>query len=161
MKKNGLGLLMANLLCQSLSYVATAAVTPNSDPALAVFSADQLGRAVQGPLWTPTQSEANSARSALLELVKKKGRPTGDAKLPDDIRIWRAVEEDKVYANFDRYSLQFAGVHPPQKNILINGYCLGGQSDKWVSVADGGACFFQAYYDPETNSITALGTNGR
>jgi hypothetical protein len=63
------------------------------------------------------------------------------------------------------YTFQYQGRHNPlgRKYVYINAFCDAHQRDsvtEWVEVKDGGACFFNAKYDPESKRVYDVVVNG-
>ncbi|MDB5431235.1 MAG: hypothetical protein JWP35_2351 [Caulobacter sp.] len=100
------------------------------------------------PYWTPTLMDVGEAETALGPYLRK-------AALPE-----RAVGlVDKA----GRYRKQFVGVTMSGRRILLlNAVCDASINlhDHYVIVADGGDCFFQAFYDIDTHRFVGIDVNG-
>jgi hypothetical protein len=125
------------------------------DETVVVFSADQAkGLALEdaGPYWTPTAQQIEKLESRLAAYLA--------ANPPQD---------GHPVINILEYGRQYVGVtRAGKKAIFLNAFCpsyLSLAKDKsWlkelVQVEDGGSCFFQVYFDPESSEFSALLYNG-
>jgi hypothetical protein len=100
----------------------------------------------------------------------------GGAWIPSDrdiaqakAQLWPYVEARVKSAHADlaprgRYTFQYRGETLQGRRILmINAFCTPPGADaatRQVTVADGGACFFKAYWDPEGRVYAGLAFNG-
>jgi len=129
---------------------------PRPDEQLTIIftqeQADHLSAfTLPGPHWTPTQEQVVEFDRRLSEYLK-----TSDA--------WGAAE---VRNKLSAYRRQYLGYTlAGTKRIYMNAFCAesGIKPEEWrksfVLVMDGGACFFQAEYDPVTKTITRFSANG-
>jgi hypothetical protein len=102
------------------------------------------------PYWTPSDQQIHALEDALPEYLKKNW-PTGRGPLE----------------NPETYERQYFGVtREGRQLIFINALCSSyakatpGWKDRFVFVFDGGACFFQLYYDPVSKQFRDLRVNG-
>lgn len=70
-----------------------------------------------------------------------------------------------IYENTERYKRQYLGItFEEDKPLIYANFFCGDSFDYWlealVSVEDGGECFFQVMYDPETDTFSNLRVNG-
>ncbi len=101
--------------------------------------------------WTPEQSQVRALESALIPFLEA-------SIASDDARagFWEALPG---------YRRQFFGITFQRGTPLIyaNYFCMDG-FERWrtgfVSVEDGGECFFQVLYDPATGVFSRLRING-
>jgi len=136
-------------------------VTVGSDQQLpgVVFSSklsEQLAREgdlvnLEGPYWTPTTKQ-------IIELEKVL-RPYVNSHAPKD--------DDSLHGNLSEYKRQYIGMTFNGKQVIfVNAFCDSYwlNNDDWKShfvlILDGGPCFFQIIYDPESRSILQFLING-
>ena len=103
---------------------------------------------VNGGTWIPSPTELRKLEDSLMPAVRSATQNTGRAP------------------QWSEYTFQFQGRTGPrgQKFVFVNAFCRydGGDLDvQWVSVDDGGACYFSAKYDPQDRRILDLKINGR
>lgn len=92
-------------------------------------------------------------------------------------RLKQAVEERAVYVratlpNWSEYTFQYQGQMFHGKKVLyVNAYCRSlvpsgiklkhyAIIKQFVTVNDGGTCYFQAYYDPKAKKYLLVGFGG-
>jgi hypothetical protein len=98
--------------------------------------------------WTPAESDILSAEEALTPFLKQSGNP----KAPE------------ILKRLETYKRQYRGVvlHS-HKQIFIRFFCQI-SSDEWMTeetiILDGGSCFFNLQYSPETKTFSHFGVNG-
>jgi hypothetical protein len=90
---------------------------------------------------------------------------TADAKRVLELALWDemhgAGEELPAWSS---YTFQFQGrTEDGRKLIYINALCSTPPetaATEWILVLDGGKCYFEAYYDPESKEIVSIQFNG-
>ena len=102
---------------------------------------------VLGDAWQPNQAALSDAR------VKLQSYAVAQAKLRhDELSPWST------------YTFQYQGRDlDGRKVIYVNAFCSDPPeytAREMVLVLDGGACYFQAYYDIQTKSFVSIGFNG-
>lgn len=129
--------------------------------------------------WSITQADADAAKTALLNYLV-----APHPELLTDRRLgWGERHRAGVASNIDDYDLQYSGIRTNgekldpngARKIAIQGLCgairaqfqslpasIGriDMSKTWISVSDGGACIFNAVYDPVTRQIVSFSVNG-
>jgi len=102
---------------------------------------------VPGGSWTPTSRQRNAIRGRLVSFVE------GQA----------SAEHAKLH-NWSSYTFQYQGQRKNnRKLVFLNAFCISPPKyarRQFVSVDDGGACFFHFYYDPERKLFLDLSFNG-
>jgi hypothetical protein len=99
--------------------------------------------------WTPAESDIFSAEKALTPFLKQSHNP----KTPE------------ILKKLDTYKRQYRGVvlHG-HKQIFIRFFCEI-SSDSWMTeeaiIVDGGSCFFNLQYSPETKTFSHFWVNGQ
>ena len=78
----------------------------------------------------------------------------------------KSVHRGRVH-DWDSYTFQYEGRSPllGEKYIYVNAFCdepinHPNLKNKWVTVFDGGACFFSAKYEPATKRLFDVEVNG-
>lgn len=133
----------------SLTFLSTA-IAEKKNPVI-IFTAAQaqkFGYPQESPFWTPTRRQISLLESQLLTYLKLNPPKYGSPVLAP--------------LNYGR---QYLGVTKgDRKVIFLNAFCETGSSDSWreelVMVEDGGSCYFQVYFDPETRKFLELQYNG-
>jgi hypothetical protein len=102
---------------------------------------------VKGGSWDPTPAALTEIETALKPALALAARNRG--RLPD----WR------------EYLFQYQGRKTllGRQFVYVNAFCShenGDLAEDWVTVLDGGACYFSAKYDPITKRIYDLAVNG-
>jgi hypothetical protein len=102
---------------------------------------------VTGGSWQPTATMLSELEAALQPALAPAARNRG--RLP----------------KWNEYTFQYQGRTTllGQKFVYVNAFCRqeGHSLDRdWVSVLDGGACFFTAKYDPDSKRVYDLHVNG-
>jgi hypothetical protein len=102
---------------------------------------------VRGGSWDPTAVALTQIETALKPALALAARNRG--RLPG----WR------------EYTFQYQGRKTllGRQFVYVNAFCNHESRDlaeDWVTVLDGGACYFSAKYDPETKQIYDLEVNG-
>jgi hypothetical protein len=129
-----------------------------SAPPIEVISADDLqgitdpfavGSWVRVPegTWTATARQRDEVSSGIQEFVKQ-----------------QAKEQNLKLPRWSSYSFQYQEqVDGNQKIIFVNAFCIappGYVRQRFVVVLDGGPCFFQVKFDPQTKQFSQLRFNG-
>ncbi|ESQ81818.1 hypothetical protein AEAC466_19845 [Asticcacaulis sp. AC466] len=128
-----------------------------------------------GGAWTPSEAQVGDATSALKRYLRA---PVGQVRL-GSLNQRSENERRAIGEAIDTYIFQFEGVRVSAANriydldasgpkvILINAFCRrSGVPDEMLTqhlvvVADGGACYFRALYDPDSQDISYFQVNGR
>jgi hypothetical protein len=76
-----------------------------------------------------------------------------------------AALEKRNLLEWKKYTFQYQGQTTHKKKVIfINAFCIKNSeiqpTKRMVQVMDGGACFFNVSYDPETDSYFDLSING-
>jgi len=102
---------------------------------------------VPGGDWQPTAEQAGEARQLLRPYVEE-----------------QAVSWKEELAPWERYTVQYQGqLREGKKVIFINAMCDEPPSratKELVFTFDGGACYFRAYWDPDSKEFTNFSFNG-
>ncbi len=111
----------------------------------AAFDAARWTR-VNGGTWIPSPTELRKLEASVIPAVGS------------------ATQNMSRTPQWSEYAFQFQGRTGPrgQKFVFVNAFCRydGGQLDvQWVTVDDGGACYFSAKYDPQDRRIYDLRIN--
>jgi hypothetical protein len=98
--------------------------------------------------WTPAESDILSAEKALTPFLKQSHNP----------------EAPEILKKLDTYKRQYRGVVlNGHKQIFIRFFCEI-SPDSWMTeetiVMDGGSCFFNLHYSPETKAFSNFWVNG-
>jgi hypothetical protein len=119
---------------------------------LPVFAAAQAATwiEVSGGRWHPTAEQLGDAEAALR------------------LQLPSAAKNRGTIAKWSDYRFQYQGRSTAlgRKFIYVNAFCNDwgtGQRDlarQWLEVDDGGACYFNAKYDPEQRHVYDLIVNG-
>jgi hypothetical protein len=115
--------------------------------AAALASDSQRWIEISGGAWGPHALPFADIENSLRPLVVAAARDRGG--VPE----WRA------------YTFQYQGRRDPsgRKYVYINAFCAAPQRHsvtEWVQVKDGGPCFFNAKYDPESKQVYDVVVNG-
>lgn len=136
-----------------LSTLKTASATEPrvGDPEGVIFTAKQIGNqkyvTVPGPYWTPSQEQ--------IDRLEK--------KLPVYLKGQSKSYSKPLKIDLSKYRRQYIGYSlSSNKVIYVNAFCHS--FDYWkktfVFVFDGGQCFFQVTFDPETDRFLNFSVNG-
>ena len=97
--------------------------------------------------WTVSKSLREEIRDGLVSFVDSRAR----------------AEHANLHA-WPSYSFQVQGqTHEGRRVVFINAFCTKPPKDalqQFVLVRDGGACYFQVYYDPDHKQFVDLTFNG-
>ena len=103
--------------------------------------------AVPGEAWKPAEQTFEGIQSGLKQFVQKS-----------------AADQNKKLNEWSKYSFQFQGQEKDgRKFIYINAYCIDPPEyveKRFVLVLDGGPCFFNVKYDPESHIFFELQFHG-
>jgi hypothetical protein len=160
------------LLPALLAVAAMLSQTRETGPRIYVLR--PTAAAAASGAWLPRRSNVGAARAALLAHLREPRAAAGRESDGD----WSDSQRPIVRARIDDYALQFAGVRRGPRGqpyafdghgarlVLINGICRRALpafaariATYPVAVADGGACFFQAVYNPRTDRIVYFSVN--
>jgi hypothetical protein len=101
--------------------------------------------------WTPTEGQ-------IQEL---------EARLPDYLMSLKDPTAHLIADSLITYHRQYLGLREGAKNLVyVNAFCQEHSSwpsnwkTEFVFVQDGGPCYFQVYYDPESKVFSRLAVNG-
>ena len=139
------------LLLSTGSISVPAAASSVGDSQGVIFSAEQIKNQkfinVPGPYWTPSKEQVDKLEKKLPAYLKNQSNTNS-----------KALEID-----LQKYKRQYFGYSlSGNKVIYVNAFC--DYFDYWkttfVFVFDGGQCFFQATYDPESDKFVSFGVNG-
>lgn len=139
-----IGVVLLALLASGCGEESAPDVAPQTDlpDRVVVFAPDDLtgSELADEADWLPTSEDVVAAEELLDERLRSSAADVGLADLTDYVR-------------------QYAGVHGA--TIVVNALCqtdLDWQ-DGWITVNDGGACFWNATIDG--SEITSFSVNGR
>ncbi len=134
------------------SVGSTSAKEPGvTDPQGIIFTAEQIGSqkfvTAPGPYWTPSQEQVDKL----------------EKKLPAYLKDQLKSHSEPLRIDLSKYKRQYFGYSLNGKKVIyVNAFC--DYFDYWkttfVFVFDGGQCFFQAAYDPETYKFLSFSVNG-
>jgi hypothetical protein len=152
----------------------------NADEALVIFPAEQA-RELHEPqaddYFTPSTEDVRAAANAIASHLKKHAA-SSDLDSSDE---WFGSPPENALGEYLQdgarfilprlvtYWAQFAGVvRHGRKMVAANYLCEFDPAEKasywlrrrWYQVDDGGACYFQFFYDPQDRSIHDLALNG-
>lgn len=102
--------------------------------------------------WTPTEAQVLEIEEGVYAFL--------DSEIPED-HYGRAILERLPY-----YRRQYFGIgfREGEQLIYASYFCPADHFDYWlegnVAVEDGGECFFQFFYNPETGAYSDLQING-
>ena len=136
--------------CASRSLPAPPRIVVQPDQAEAWYGHPLSAHLPEGPYWLPSPPLIQEAERALAREVSAR----------------KALEYPEDLQPLSIYGIQYLGVkHDGRPLIYANGFCdwepLGVNPDSaWVTVYDGGPCYFQARYSPEAKQIEWLSFNG-
>lgn len=105
-----------------------------------------------GEFWTPTEEQVMRLEAGLVPFLQ------GALSSRED--------GEDIWGNLDGYRRQYFGItfEGEEPVIYANYFCSNDFVDDWqngyVSVDDGGSCFFQLMYDPEAGVFSNLRVNG-
>ena len=113
-----------------------------------VLPGSAAAKMVKGGSWQPTEADIDSLEASLPMVRSLKAENSG-----------RGVRIDHP----EQYFRQYVGVVQKRKRLIyINAFCH--EVPYWrqslVIVLDGGACYWQAFYDPITHAFLSLMING-
>jgi hypothetical protein len=100
------------------------------------------------PYWTPTEKDIQKLENVLMDFLKQ--NPARNGKIVD----------------LNNYGRQYIGcTRKNRKVIYLNAFCHPErEKERWknqlIIVQDGGACYFQVYFIPETSQFVDLNYNG-
>jgi hypothetical protein len=88
-----------------------------------------------------------------------------EAQLSSHVQALPAEGNERLKSSLSSYGRQYVGVTKSGVRVLvINGFCGGldfpRARTEFVMVADGGSCFFQAYYDADAAKLMYVDVNG-
>ena len=119
-------------------------------PEQTMTAIDVLGEGVEDT-WTPSAADIAALEAGLPAFLQTAENPW----LQDDPPIWERVPD---------YMRQYLGiVEDGQQIIYANFFCTINEMDwhsEYVFVMDGGDCFFQVKYNPESGEFFDLSVNG-
>ena len=104
---------------------------------------------VPGGTWQPSTSVVAEARSHLATYAKQQASSKGLA-----LRTWSS------------YTFQYQGHTLPKSGrrvVYVNAFCTPPPSyaaQEFVRITDGGACYFEAYYDPASKRFIGIAFHG-
>jgi hypothetical protein len=136
---------------------ATPVAQSERSPNGVIFSAEQaevqfpsIGMQVEGT-WTPTDADVARLEAALPDFL----RTAEDPWLMPDPPIWERAPE---------YKRQYLGIiEAGEQVIYANFFCSDHENwqEQVVFVLDGGDCYFQVKYNPQTDEFYDLSVNGQ
>ena len=100
------------------------------------------------PYWIPTEKDIQTLENILVDFLKQ--NPARNGKTVD----------------LNNYGRQYIGcTRNYRKVIYLNAFChLERERERWknqlIIVQDGGACYFQVYFIPDTSQFVDLSYNG-
>jgi hypothetical protein len=111
--------------------------------------------AADSPRWVEVSGGAWEPQSALFSQLESALRPI----------VAAATKNRGPLPDWNSYTFQYQGRRTMlgRKYIYINAFCDDPRHHsptQWVEVLDGGACFFRAKYDPESNQVYDVVVNG-
>lgn len=122
-----------------------------------IFSEDQArGQSIGSWLgvdvdyWTPGQEDANAVESGVAAYLQE----NADSFYMPGPSVWERLDE---------YNRQYIGLIVDDRKIIYANFFCDGLTDweqEFVMVLDGGACYFQFKYDPDTEEFLDLQVNG-
>jgi hypothetical protein len=102
---------------------------------------------VPGGTWQPGQTEVADAKARLYPYI-----------------ISEAKARKATLPPWNEYTFQYPGRRVLGRNLIyVNAFCSEPPEDvarNIVFVFDGGACYFEAYYDPRVKSFVSVRFNG-
>jgi hypothetical protein len=113
-----------------------------------------LPTAVSAGGWTPDPAMVLETEKALPAYIRAAAAGS-DAQLSKDA--------GEILSRYATYKRQYSGLTIDGRLVLVvNAFCAwtGDWRRHPVLVLDGGACFFQAWFDPKTRKFTLLSVNG-
>lgn len=101
------------------------------------------------PYWTPSLQDIAAA----------------EAKLSDYLLVAPNEDAHDIPPRLDRYGRQYFGVSVRGRRILvINAFCRPFDEKRLraslIMIADGGDCYFEAFYDMTTGKFAGISVNG-
>lgn len=120
-------------------------------------------RPVEG-VWTPTREDLDRLLAGLPARLEA-DRDRRGREVAENMRARLAGENPD--APWDRYGVQVVGVTSAGRRLVYaNFYCNPSQFEDWkekslVMVLDGGTCYFQVWFDPETGEYPRVVINGQ
>jgi hypothetical protein len=122
-----------------------------------IFSAEQaevqfpsIGMQVEGT-WTPTDADVARLETVLPEFLRTTENPMWEPEPP----IWERAPD---------YKRQYMGlIENGEQVIYANFFCSDHENwqEEIVFVLDGGDCYFQVKYNPQTDEFYDLSVNGQ
>ena len=146
---NWLAVLLAMLLVNFC--MPAVAAQKEVEPRGIIFSAEQIKSQkfvrAPGPYWTPGQEQIDQL----------------ERKLPAYLKYQYKNHSRHPKIDLSKYKRQYFGYSLDGKKVIfVNAFCHS--FDYWkktyVFVFDGGQCFFQATFDPETGNFLSFSVNG-
>jgi hypothetical protein len=132
-----------------------------------IFSAAEVKKVAEwdaeldmGPrYWVPTAGEITQLESRLLPYLHNEASSGHDR--------FKRTQVNEIITKFSRYKRQYLGFTSYGKKwILVNGFCADTMDidkewrEHFVSVSDGGECFFNVRFDPSDLHFEQLEING-
>lgn len=105
--------------------------------------------------WTPQAADVLAFEAGLAEFLENSGNT-----------MLEFGNETPVWERLDRYQRQYIGLVVDGQQVVYGNFFCGGNThfDDWrghfVTVMDGGNCFFSLAYDPQTGEYQHLMVNG-
>jgi hypothetical protein len=146
---------MRPLAVSALLVAALFVSAGTREPRFVVFTTAQTAVAFEhvpdlgDPYWRPAADEVNLVRRGLAPYLRRQSDPRARP----------------IAAGLGEYTLQIAGVDGPDGKplLVVNGFCdfihPVDWRTTWVRYQDGGACFFQAYWERETRHFRGYAIN--
>jgi hypothetical protein len=117
-----------------------------------VFSKEEMNSSdwdynPKGPYWTPSDNEVEGALSMLPSYISNlfEGRESG------------------ILKNYDEYNFQISGLYSKDDKVIYI-YALCDETSEWRQgyflAADGGSCYWKAYYNIRLHKIISVEING-
>ena len=132
-------------------WSATVALPKNVKPQGVIFSAEQIKSQkfvrFPEPYWTPSQEQIDKLERMLPAFVKAQSK--NHSRHPK-------IKLSKYKRQYFGYSLN------GKKVIYVNAFChaFAYWEKTFLLVEDGGQCFFQATFDPESDKFISFNVNG-
>jgi hypothetical protein len=123
--------------------------------AIAVLFASSVAGAPDHSRWVEVQGGAWHPQSTVLPDLETVLRPA----------VADASKNRGRAPKWTEYTFQYQGRTSllGRRYIYVNAFCGTSEvqiTKSWVTVMDGGACYFSAMYDPDTNRVYDLVING-
>jgi hypothetical protein len=146
--------LIVTPVAAALFLLAAAASPSSASEALprVVLTGPDVGVMFRGdfgpPFWSPSPAEIAEAEGKLSTYLTTAPNP----------------DANDIPPRLDGYGRQYFGITAKGRRILvINAFCRAGERDfsrRLVIVADGGDCYFQAFYDMIGHRFAGIAVNG-